>query len=93
MNPVVIAIETDTRYFKSYSSGILDSVSCGTNLDHAVEIVGYGEDAGSGKKYWIVRNSWGESWGEQGYVKILRSESSNDIGICGVVAEPSFISV
>jgi C1A family cysteine protease len=93
MNPVVIAIEADTRYFQSYSSGILDSASCGTNLDHAVEIVGYGEDSASGKEYWLVRNSWGESWGENGYVKILRSDSSNDIGICGVAAEPSFISV
>ena len=90
--PVVIAIEADTRYFQSYSSGILtDSVKCGTNLDHAVEIVGYGTQ--NGIDYWKVRNSWGTSWGESGYVLIGRSSSTNDIGVCGIAAEPSFISV
>jgi cathepsin L len=90
-HPVTIAIEADTRYFQSYSGGILDSASCGTNLDHAVEIVGYGEE--NGKKYWTVRNSWSASWGEAGYVRIARSDSTNDIGICGIAAEPSFLSV
>ena len=89
--PVSIAIEADTRYFQSYSGGILTSTSCGQNLDHAVEIVGYGEE--NGIKYWNVRNSWSSSWGEQGYVRILRSDSTNDIGICGVAAQPSFIIV
>jgi cathepsin L len=89
--PVVIAIEADTRYFQSYSGGILDSVSCGTNLDHAVEIVGYGEE--NGQKYWNVRNSWSYTWGELGYVRILRSDSTNDIGICGIAAQPSFLVV
>ena len=89
--PVVVAIEADTRYFQSYSGGILDSTSCGTTLDHAVEIVGYGEE--NGQKYWIVRNSWSASWGEQGYVRIARSDSTNDIGICGIAAEPSFLNV
>lgn len=89
--PVTIAIEADTFYFQSYAGGILDSTKCGTSLDHAVEIVGYGED--NGKKYWNVRNSWGSSWGENGYVRILRSDSTSDVGICGVAAEPSFISV
>ena len=90
--PVVIAIEADTRYFQSYSSGILtDSIKCGTNLDHAVEIVGYGTE--NGIDYWNVRNSWGETWGMNGYVKIQRSSSTNDIGVCGIAAEPSFISI
>ena len=88
--PVVVAIEADTKIFQSYSSGVIDSVSCGTNLDHAVEIVGYGEE--NGKKYWIVRNSWSTSWGQDGYVLIERSESINDIGICGISAQPSFLS-
>ena len=90
--PVVIAIEADTRYFQSYSNGILtDSVKCGTQLDHAVEIVGYGTL--NGVDYWKVRNSWGASWGMDGYVLIQRSSSTNDIGVCGIAAEPSFISV
>lgn len=89
--PVVIAIEADTKYFQSYSGGILDAKECGTELDHAVEIVGYGTDKGI--DYWKVRNSWDKSWGENGYVRIKRSSLSNDIGICGIAAEPSFLSV
>lgn len=89
--PVVIAIEADTRYFQSYSGGVLDSPNCGTTLDHAVEIIGYGTD--NGVDYWNVRNSWGPTWGENGYVRIKKTSSTNDIGICGVAAEPSFLGV
>jgi C1A family cysteine protease len=89
--PVTIAIEADTRYFQSYSGGILDSTTCGTELDHAVEIIGYGTE--NGVDYWNVRNSWGPSWGESGYFRIKKTSSTNDIGICGVAAEPSFLVV
>jgi C1A family cysteine protease len=89
--PVVVAIEADTRYFQSYSSGILDSTACGTNLDHAVTLIGY--DSQNGLDYWIVRNSWSSSWGEDGYLRIKKTSSTNDIGVCGVAAEPSFLSV
>ena len=89
--PVVIAIEADTRYFQSYSGGILDSTACGTTLDHAVEIVSYGSE--NGIDYWNVRNSWSNTWGENGYVRIKKTSSTNDIGICGVAAEPSFLAV
>lgn len=89
--PVAIAIEADTRYFQSYSSGVLTSSSCGTNLDHGVLIVGYGTE--NGQDYWLVKNSWGTSWGMDGYVKIARSSSTNDAGICGIAMDPSFPSV
>jgi len=89
--PVSIAIEADTRYFQSYSGGVLTSSSCGTNLDHGVLIVGYGEE--NGIKYWLVKNSWSTTWGDKGYVKIARSESTNDAGICGIAMDPSFPSV
>lgn len=89
--PVAVAIEADTKYFQSYSSGIIDSPTCGTQLDHGVLIVGYGEE--NGAKYWLLKNSWSTSWGEDGYFKILRSDSTNDPGICGVAMDPSFISV
>ena len=89
--PVSIAIEADTRYFQFYSNGVLTSSSCGTNLDHGVLIVGYGEE--DGKKYWLVKNSWGSSWGDNGYVKIARSDSTNDKGICGIAMQPSFPSI
>jgi C1A family cysteine protease len=89
--PVSVAIEADTRYFQSYSSGILTSTSCGTNLDHGVTIVSYGTE--NGIDYWNVKNSWGSSWGEGGYVRIARSSSTNDAGICGIALTPSFPTV
>jgi C1A family cysteine protease len=89
--PVAVAIEADTRYFQSYSGGVLTSTSCGTNLDHGVLIVSYGTE--NGIDYWNVKNSWGASWGESGYVKIQRSSSTNDAGICGIALSPSFPTV
>ena len=86
--PVSIAIEADQRVFQSYSSGVITSDSCGTNLDHGVLIVGYGTE--SGVDYWLVKNSWSSDWGDQGYVKIERSDSKSDLGICGVAMQPSF---
>ena len=80
--PVAIAIEADKMSFQFYRSGVYSSSNCGTNLDHGVLLVGYGEE--DGKKYWKVKNSWGTSWGDDGYIKILR-----DGGLCGVEMQPS----
>jgi KDEL-tailed cysteine endopeptidase len=88
LGPVSIAIEADTRTFQLYSGGVITGSACGTNLDHGVLIVGYGEE--NGIKYWLVKNSWSDTWGDGGYVKIERSESTNDAGVCGVAMQPSF---
>lgn len=80
VGPTSVTIEADTRVFQMYSSGIFDSKDCGTSLDHAVTAVGYGTEDGVG--YYIVRNSWGASWGESGYIRI--AETEGDEGICGI---------
>ena len=86
--PVSIAIEADTKTFQLYTGGVLTSSACGTNLDHGVLIVGYGSE--SGTEYWLVKNSWGPSWGDNGYIKIERSDSTNDPGVCGIAMQPSY---
>jgi len=86
--PVSIAIEADTKAFQLYTSGVLTGSACGTNLDHGVLIVGYGVE--SGTEYWLVKNSWGPSWGDNGYIKIGRSDSTNDPGVCGIAMQASY---
>ena len=87
--PVDVAIEANTSYFQSYTSGVLTSSACGTNIDHAVTAVGYGNDATYGG-YYIVRNSWGTSWGNQGYVNIGQATGA---GICGINQYVAFPTV
>lgn len=86
--PVAIAIQADQFVFQHYTGGVITDASCGTELDHAVLIVGYGTE--DGLDYWLVKNSWGASWGDNGYVKILRTDSEDDVGICGVAAQASY---
>jgi hypothetical protein len=57
-----------------YKTGVLSSAQCGDQLDHGVLVVGYGEL--SGQKYWKVKNSWGGSWGMEGYVLLARGQGS-----------------
>tara|TARA_B100001094_G_scaffold94143_1_gene90035 strand:- start:244 stop:1068 length:825 start_codon:yes stop_codon:yes gene_type:complete len=89
--PVAVSIEADTKTFQFYKGGILDSSNCGTELDHGVLAVGYGEE--DGKKYWIVKNSWGSDWGESGYIRIVRSDSDDTEGVCGIAKDASFVMV
>lgn len=86
--PVSIAIEADQTAFQHYKSGVLTG-TCGTRLDHGVLAVGYGTE--NGQEYWKVKNSWGTSWGEEGYVLICRNCNKNgNKGECGILMEPSY---
>jgi len=87
LGPVSIAIEADQFVFQFYSGGVLDSAACGTNLDHGVLVVGYGTDSASSKPYWIVKNSWGTSWGESGYVRLVRDK--NQCGLSDAASYPT----
>jgi len=63
-----------------YIKGIITDQTCGESLDHAILAVGYGVDS-DGTEYYIVKNSWGNKWGEDGYVRIGAVDGQ---GICGI---------
>lgn len=84
--PVSVAIEAGGRALQLYQSGVFTG-HCGLNLDHAVVVVGYGTE--NGVDYWIVRNSWGSQWGEDGYIRIRRN-THTFTGKCGIAMQPSY---
>ena len=89
LQPVSVALNGGSRYFQLYKSGVLSNTKCGTTLNHAVVAVGYGTDSLYGD-YWILRNSWGTSWGDQGYIRIsAKSTYDSKGGMCGVLLLPS----
>nr|AJD78155.1 cysteine proteinase SAG12H9 [Hevea brasiliensis]AJF19713.1 cysteine proteinase [Hevea brasiliensis] len=85
--PVSVAIDTGESAFQHYSSGVFTG-DCGTELDHAVTVVGYGT-SDDGTKYWLVKNSWGTSWGESGYIRMERDIDAEE-GLCGIAMQPSY---
>jgi len=85
LGPVSIAIEADQRGFQFYHGGVFTG-SCGEQLDHGVLLVGYGSD--EGKDYWRVKNSWGASWGDSGYINLVRGQDQ-----CGIALSASYPTV
>lgn len=89
--PVSIAIEADQKEFQLYKSGVF-TAACGTNLDHGVLVVGYGSL--NGEDYYLVKNSWGTSWGAGGYIMLGRgSQYNSGNGQCGMLMQGSYPTV
>jgi len=70
-----------------YSSGVFKPSQCGTTLDHAVAVTGYNFDAST--PYYIVRNSWGDGWGNAGYIWMEAVDDWD--GTCGINMEPEYV--
>jgi len=89
IGPLSVAIEADQSAFQFYSSGVFTG-TCGKSLDHGVLVVGYGTDSKAGD-YYIVKNSWGTTWGESGYMRMTDKATLNGgAGECGILSEPSY---
>lgn len=77
--PVAVGVDSSSALFEGYSRGIINTSRCGTDIDHAVLAVGYGSE--NGQEFYIVKNSFGTDWGENGYVRIAIVDGA---GICGI---------
>ncbi|XP_048136787.1 senescence-specific cysteine protease SAG39-like [Rhodamnia argentea] len=85
--PISVAIDAGESDFQLYSSGVFTG-ECGTSLDHGVTAVGYGTSE-DGTKYWLVKNSWGTGWGEEGYIRMKREIDAKE-GLCGIAMQASY---
>lgn len=82
VGPISVAI--DAENIRHYEGGIFDKFFCGFSLNHGVLAVGYGTQ--NNHDYWIVKNSWGDGWGDKGYIKMTR----NRFNQCGIASWPSY---
>ncbi|KAF4654511.1 hypothetical protein FOL47_009928 [Perkinsus chesapeaki] len=86
--PISVRIHASTSRFRNYRFGIITSSECSEgNMNHAISIVGYGKSP-EGVEYWKILNSWGPTWGENGYGYIQRNDPKNPAGPCGIMREP-----
>lgn len=87
VQPISAAVAASSDVFQFYSSGVITGPDCGTQVDHAILAVGYGTDGDT--DYFLVKNSWGSGWGENGYFRLDRN-SSDDAGTCGILTMCSY---
>lgn len=80
--PTVVSV--DGKKWMDYNAGVFDSCERDAVLGHAVLARGYGED--SGRKYWLIQNSWGSDWGERGHIRLLRHDTDEEY--CGTDRKP-----
>lgn len=88
--PVVAYVDTKGQQFQFYEGGIFNG-NCGTSTDHVVLIVGFGT-AEDGTDYWLLKNSWGTNWGENGYMRIKRNAGLPE-GLCGIATDPIYPTI
>ncbi|XP_015786312.1 cathepsin L1 [Tetranychus urticae] len=84
IGPIAVAIDGSSPYLTFYWEGIYDDDTCTNQVNHAVTLVGFGTDS-NGIDYWIVKNSWGADWGDNGYFKMRRG-----VNMCGVAEMPMY---
>eukprot|EP00889_Picochlorum_renovo_P001302 jgi/Picre1/28332/NNA_003738.t1 len=89
--PLAVSVDADDPDFRFYTKGVYSNSKCQmdpTKLSHAVILSGYGVDEATGKKYWLVKNTWSKYWGEDGYIRIEREP--ND---CGIASEAQYVDI
>lgn len=83
-----VGVGISARPVQFYLNGIYNNMGCGAQLDHGVLLVGYGSE--NGLDYWKVKNSWGGGWGEKGFIRFAKHDTSGDVGICGITEMASY---